>query len=103
MAGLAVPPAARPARLHAQDIVQLPRAGRLVLALVLRFPQHVAPVRVLLEELASLVRLVENVLRWHPQHLHDLVDLVCLVRAGEERLAGMHLHQYAAERPHVYC
>lgn len=103
VAGFAVPPAARAARFHAEDVVQLARAGRLVLALVLRLPQHVAAVGELLEELASFVRLVEDVLRGHPEHLDDLVDLVGLVRAGEERLAGVHLDQDAPEGPHVYC
>lgn len=83
MAWFAVPPATRPARLHAEDVVQFPRARCLVLALVLRFPQHVRPIRELLEELASFVRLIENVLRRHAKHLDNLVDLIRLIRAGK--------------------
>ena len=104
VAGLAVPPAARPARLDAEYVVQLARAGRFVFALVLRLPQHVATVRrELLEEFACFVRLVEDVLRRHTEHLHDPVDLVGLVRAGKQWLTGVHLDQDAPERPHVDC
>lgn len=38
----------------------------------------------------------------HAEHLDDLVHLVELVGAAEERLAGVHLDEDAAQRPHVY-
>lgn len=102
VAGFAVPPATRTARLHAQDVVELPRAWQFVFSLVLRLLEHVAPVRrQLVKVLACFVRLIEYVFRRHAQHLDNLVHLIDFVGAAEERLARVHLHENAAERPHV--
>ena len=54
-----------------------------------------------MEVLLRFGRLVEQVLWRDAQDLNDFVHLVDLVGAGEERLAGVHLHQDAAERPNI--
>jgi hypothetical protein len=102
MARFAGPPAPGTPRVDAEDVVQSSRPRQLVLLPVFRLLQHVPSVAgQLLEELPRLVGLVEETLGRHPQHLDDLVHLVDLVGAAEERLAGVHLHQDAPQRPHV--
>ena len=100
VAGLAQPPPARPARLHAEDVVDLAGARAAVL-LLLAHVEHVGTVGQLVEVSLGLGRLVQHVLGREAEHLHDLVDLVHLVLAGEQRLPRVHLHEDAAEAPHV--
>ena len=45
----------------------------------------------------------QNRLDLLPQDLHDLADLIALVLAAKQRLARVHLHQRAAQAPHVNC
>lgn len=97
-------PTAGSARLYAQDVMQLLGARTLILATVLVLSQHVA-VRggQLVEEFSRLVGLVEQVFRRHAQHFDNFVHLIHLVAATEQRLAGVHLHQNAAQGPHIDC
>lgn len=101
MSDLAVSPASGPARLDAEDVVKFSRAGLLVFAGAGCLLKYIASVRILIEELSRLMRLIKNVLRWHAQNLDNLIHLIDLVGAREERLAGVHLHENAAQRPHV--
>lgn len=102
MARLAVPPPSGATRLDAEYVVQLPGARQLVLPLILRLFQHVAAVRQrLVKEFTRLVRMVEYVLGWHAEHLDNLVHLINLVGAAEQRFARVHLDEDAAQRPHV--
>ncbi len=61
--------------------------------------QLVSAIGRLVEELAPL--LGDHVRRWEAEDLADLADLVVLVRAIEDGLASVHLHEDAPERPHV--
>lgn len=101
MSHLAVPSPAWSARLHAEYVVELARARLLVLPLIVRLLKYITAVSRLVEELPRLVRLIQDVLRRHAQHLHNLIHLIDLVRPGEQRLTRVHLHENAAERPHV--
>lgn len=98
---LTVSSASGPARLDAENVVQLSRAGLLVFSLASRLLKYITAVRILVEELSRLMRLIENVLRWHAQNLDNLVHLIDLVGTRKERLAGVHLHENASQRPHV--
>lgn len=89
------------ARFDAENVVELSSAWLLIFSLIIRLLKYIAAVRQLVEELSSFVRLVEDVLWRHPQHLNDLIHLIDLIRPGEERLAGVHFNEDAAERPHV--
>ena len=70
--------AAGPARLDADDVMQLARAGRLVALAVLGLARHERAVGQLVEELARLGRVLEQVAGRHAEHLDDLQHLVAL-------------------------
>ena len=72
---LALSSPTRPTVLHADDVLQLARAGRLV-ALVFGATRYVAAVGETVEELARLGGRVEHVLRRQAQHFHDLHHLI---------------------------
>lgn len=45
--------------------------------------------------------LLQDLLRWHPQQLHDTGQLVALIFAGEQGVASQQLGQNATKAPHV--
>lgn len=61
----------------------------------------VARVALGVDEALDALGVLQDLLRRHAQQLHDAGQLVGLVLAGEQRVAGQQLGQDAAEAPHV--
>lgn len=61
----------------------------------------VARVALGVDEVLGPFGLLQDLLRRHAQQFHDAGQLVALVLAREQRVAGQQLGQYAAEAPHV--
>lgn len=99
MARFAGPSSAWSARFDAQNVVDFPRARRLIFAIVF---QHITAVgHQFVEEFARFVRLVQQMFRRHAQHLDDFVHLIDFVAARKQRFAGMHFDENTTQRPHV--
>ena len=101
VAGLVLAPRLRSAVLGAENVAQAACARHLVLLALLDALDLPLAVGVLVEVALGLAALLEHVSGRHAEHLHDLVHLIELVVAVEQRLARVHLHENAAETPHV--
>ena len=101
VAGLVEATRLRTADLGAEYVAEEARAGRPVAFALSNAPDLPRAVRKAVEEALGLGALLEHVERRHAEHFDDLVHLIELVVAVEERLARVHLDEYAAETPHV--
>ena len=100
VAGLAQAPAARAARLHAENVVNFPGAGAAIF-LFFRDIENIGTIGEFVKVFLGLGSLVQDVFWRESEDFDYFVDLVHLILAGEERLPRVHLHEDAAQAPHI--